>query len=598
MLLANFVDLIRRMDLDAYINPIANDHFTEQIGSCDDRVKVLTGFTGTYGIAVTGKVNMFFTTFQFKEQARNEVKNYEIVEEDSNGFQSNLSGRGLKRIGISSKLITSKEFIKLRDNLNALGITLVAYSNDLLDKVWKEQPRKVFRDIFNLESHKYSEYVDHDYIKLFPEMKISNKKGYNLNVMIPGKGHKEKIARLQNDLGPNEGILISNLSTIGWLTNLRGNDLIYSSAFYAFAYLTKDTLKIFSGKKIDIPGIESYPYNDFYDFLSEIANDKVHISGDVNYYIYSKLSNPVYTEKVELIEHRKTKSETFGFKMSALKDAKALIKLFVWINNTIEPTELEIQEKMIEYKKMNPGYFSESFAPIIASGVNSSKIYHFPGNKKHKRDDILLVDVGSHYMHGTTDITRTVCFGTPTADMIKFYTITLKSLVSAKFLRKHSIKGSELDDAARFYFKKINKDYPTATGHGVGWFSHVHEKVPKMSYENDTLALYNVFTLEPSYFDASMGIRIEDMVLLNSRDGFIFQTNLSYVPLQLNLIDNSMLTENERKMINLYSKKMREFLSPLFKKGSEEMEYLLTNTQKLPKTEQTKDVTGDLFTHT
>jgi Xaa-Pro aminopeptidase len=596
MLLANFIDFIRQMNLDAYITPIANDHFSEIIGSCDDRVKALTGFTGTYGIAVTGKINMFFTTFQFTEKARNEVKNYQIIEEDGNGFHTQLSGKGLQRVGISAKLITSKEFIKIRDQLSALGITLVAYSNDLLDKVWKEQPRKVFNDIFNLESHKYSEYVDYNYIKLFPEMKISESKGYNLDTIIPGVSYLDKIADLQEELGVREGILISNLSTIGWLTNLRGSDLAYSSEFYAFAYLTKDTLKIFSGKKIEMPGIDSYPYNDFYDFLNEIANDKVHISGDVNYFIYSKLMNPTYTEKVELAEERKNSIETFGMKMAALKDAQALIKLFVWINNTTEPTELEIQKKMIALKKKNRGYFSESFAPIIASGINSREIYHAPSDKRHKKDDLLLVDVGSHYMHGTTDITRTVCFGVPTDDMIRFYTITLKSLVNAKYIRKTSIRGSELDDAARLYFKKINKDYPTATGHGIGFFSSVHEKVPKMSYENDTLALYNIFTLEPSYFDAAMGIRIEDMVLLNSQDEFIFQTNLSYVPLQLNLIDNSMLTENERKMINLYSRKMREFLTPLFKKGSEEMRYVITNTEKLPDIEQTKDVDGDLFT--
>lgn len=597
MLLENFLNLIRQFNLDAYINPIANDHFTEIMGSCDDRVKALTGFTGTYGIAITGMHNMFFTTFQFVKKARDEIKNYEVFEEDGNGYHRFLSGRGFRRIGISAKLITSKEFKKLHGRLQALGIELVAFSNDILDKVWKEQPRKVFHDIFNIESHKLSEYVDYNYIKLFPEMKISNSKGYNLNTIVPGVSYVDKISELQEELAENEGILISNLSTIGWLTNLRGSDISFSSAFYAFAYLTKDTLKIFSGKVIDLPGIESYPYNDFYEFLDEIKNEKVFISGDVNYYIYSRLMNPVYTEKIETVESRKNKTETFGFKQSALKDAQAIIKLFVWINNEIEPTELEIQAKLIEFKKQNSGYYSESFAPIIASGINSREIYHDPSDKIHKKDELLLVDVGSHYMHGTTDITRTVCFGKPSADMIRFYTITLKSLVNAKYIRKTEIKGSELDDASRFYFRKINKDYPTATGHGVGFFSHVHEKVPKMSYENDTLALYNVFTLEPSYFDASMGIRIEDMVLLNSRDGFIFQTNLSYVPLHLSLIDNSMLTETERKMINLYSRKMREFLTPLFKDGTEEMGYVITNTEQLPDIEQTKDVDGDLYTH-
>ena len=109
--------------------------------------------------------------------------------------------------------------------------------------------------------------------------------------------------------------------------------------------------------------------------------------------------------------------------------------------------------------------------------------------------------------------------------------------------------------------------------------------------------MHNVFTIEPTYYDANLGIRIEDQVILNESDGFVFQTNLSFVPFQMNMIDNSMLTEAERKLVNLYSRKMLGFLSPLFDKKSPEYKYLVENTQELPNVEQTKDENGEIYNH-
>lgn len=598
MLLQSFLEVIRQFNLDAYMNPIADEHFNEIIGPCDSRVKTLTGYTGTYGTAITGANNAFFTTYQFLEKARTEIKDYQVIEDLPDAMNSWIVSNGIKRIGISSKLMPSKIYKKLYQDLNSAGVELVPFTDDLFDKVWKDKPKRVFNEIFDLQSHKYNEFIDKNYIKQFPEFKINDKAVYDLNTIIPGENYRSKLKRIRQEINEDEGYVIANLSTLGWLTNLRGNDLDFSSAFYSFGYLTKKKFILFTNNKIERKGITSKPYDEFYPFLSTIKEKKIFISGDVNFFIYEKLKNPEYSDLVEIYENLKNKTEIFGFKMSGVQDSKAIIQLLALLeNSTVDFTELEIQDKLIEFKKQNKGYFSESFKPIIASGSNSSKIYHEATNKIHKKDEILLLDVGSHYMYGTTDITRTVCLGEPSPDMIRFYTITLKSLIKAKYIRKNFIQGKELDDAARYFLKKIGKNYITSTGHGVGFFAQVHEKFPKMDYDEDTLAVHNVFTIEPTYYDANLGIRIEDQVILNESDGFVFQTNLSFVPFQMNMIDNSMLTEAERKLVNLYSRKMLGFLSPLFDKKSPEYKYLVENTQELPNVEQTKDENGEIYNH-
>ncbi|WUR04783.1 Xaa-Pro aminopeptidase [Vairimorpha necatrix] len=596
MLLQSFLELIRQQNLDAYINPIRDEHFNEVIGDNDQRVKSLTGYTGTYGSAITGVSNAFFTTMQFLEKARTEIKNFEVVEELPGSMINWITSKGIKRIGVCSKLITSREYKRLHEDLQKVGVTLVPYKDDLFDQVWSDKPKKKFNPIFSLQDIKLSEFIDKKYIAQFKELIINEEKPYNLDTIIPGETYIEKLQRLRKNLKKGEGFILSNMSTISWILNLRGNDLKHSTSFYSFAYFTDNSFTLFTEDYIKMDGITFKPYNSFYDFVKDIKEKKVYISDDVNFYTYSLLKNPEYSEIIENEDAYNNPVEVFGFKMAGIHDAVSIIKLLSMFENSEQDfTELEIKKKLLRLKKKNPGYYSESFEPIIASGINSAKIFHEVSKKIHTKDELLLIDVGSHYYYGTTDITRTVCFGNLTPDMIRFYTVTAKALTKAKSIRKSNIKGKELDEAVRYYFKQMSKDFITATGHGVRHFSNVHENIPKLGYEDDILSQKNVFTLEPFYQDSSLGIRLEDEVLINEDSGFVFQTNLSYVPLQLNLIDNAMLTAKERKMINLYSRKMREFLTPKLKSDALAYKYLLKNTEQLPDVEQTKDVNGDLY---
>ncbi|MGL5900678.1 MAG: M24 family metallopeptidase, partial [Lactobacillaceae bacterium] len=501
MYLVKFLQLIKQMGLDAFMTPVTDEHFSEIIGPSDMRVKTLTGYSGTYGYAIAGKINIFITSVQFVERANKEVKGFTVYD-DGVGIHEYIIQAGIKKIGVNTKTITSFQFLELRDKLKAAGIELVEYDYDLFDKVWYNRPKREFKNIFNLEKIKLSKYIDKNYISLFPELKIDNDINYDLERDVVGEKFESKIKRIRELMDDDEGIIITRLNTLGWLLNLRGSDLDYTPDFYGFGYLTKNEFLVWTGKKIKLRGIENFNYDQFYNYLPKIKEKKVLISGESNYYIFSKLKKPEKTDKLEKLESQKNSVELFGFKNAGIKDAVAIIKLFSWIKNHLPLSEAEIKKKLLELKSANSGYIVESFEPIVAANKNSRLIYHRADETILKENELLMVDTGSHYYHGTTDITRTVCFGEPSEDMKRFYTITLKALVRAKFIRKKNITGNELNKAARHFFQLIGKDYPTDTGHGVGYLSHVHDSLPKIGYREDIMSLYNAFTLEPFYIDS------------------------------------------------------------------------------------------------
>jgi Xaa-Pro aminopeptidase len=612
MILAGLLKLLGTMNLDVYFVPLADEHFNENLAPTDRRVNVLTGFSGTYGMAIAGKVNVFMTSFQFEAIAKKEIQNFSvIIEGDAFDLGTYLQSKGVKTAGINPKLILSKTYKQLEAGLNAKGITLTPIEEDLVDKIWTGKPKKEFKSILSIEKVKMKEFIDVDYIKLFKRLAIGpprilndtskdNKpKSYNLNVSVTGESYKNRIKKIQKKLKEGQGLIVSDLDSIAWMTNLRGHDIDFAPSFFSFMYITKKSVKLFTGYPVTLKGVQVFDYNDFYDFLNTIKEKEILVSGDVNYEIYRSVNKPEYSNIILEEEVQKNNIELFGYKNAGVKDGVALVKLFAWIENNIDTgiTELDIRRKMFKLKAEQKGYFSESFEPLVATGTNSARIYHKATNKVLQKGEILLLDTGTHYFHGTTDLTRTLVFGTPRSDVIKYYTIVLKSLLDAKFIAKKKIRGKDIEELARKYLREIGRDYPTMSGHGVGYFGQVHEKLPKLGFKDDKLRTFNTYTLEPTYFDEEMGIRIEDMVFNNRNKSYFYQTNLTYVPLDLKLIDPDELNDKQLNFLNVYSGRVREFLKPLLKDDKDATAYLIKNTEKLTRSKEYKPTPPKVFTN-
>ena len=266
-----------------------------------------------------------------------------------------------------------------------------------------------------------------------------------------------------------------------------------------------------------------------------------------------------------LLKSIKNKNEIAGFEYTMIQDGIALIKLFVWlrkqINDKIKITEIDVDKKLLFFKEKNNLFNTKSFETISSYGENSAVIHYNPycgNNLNITNNHFYLLDCGSQYTCGTTDITRTFYFGTPTDNHKLYYTLVLKGLInlSSLFFPKKT-SGSQIDVIARQFLWNKLLNYPHGTGHGVGYYSSVHEGPQGISpFNHQELCVDMINTIEPGYYiPGKYGIRIENMVIIKevkeNKNFLQFQT-LTLVPIEYNLIDKNLLTFQEKRWLLLY----------------------------------------------
>ena len=266
----------------------------------------------------------------------------------------------------------------------------------------------------------------------------------------------------------------------------------------------------------------------------------------------------------------KNTTELKGIRSAHLRDGVAMTKFMYWLSKNYKgKTETEIAEKLLSFRKKELNFYSESFATIAGFGKNAAIVhYHAPtkGSAVLKKNNILLLDSGGQYYDGTTDITRTFALGTPSTDMIEKNTLVLKAhiaLATAVFPQKTS--GNELDLIARQSLLKQGLDYEHGTGHGVGYFSNVHEGPASISVHAKNPAPLKagmVTSIEPGYYkENAFGIRIENLYYVKTAKNpkFLNFEVLTLVPLDKKLINKYLLTAEEITWLNEYHKQV--FLS-------------------------------------
>ncbi len=169
------------------------------------------------------------------------------------------------------------------------------------------------------------------------------------------------------------------------------------------------------------------------------------------------------------------------------------------------------------------------------------------------------MDSGGQYLFGTTDVTRTVSLNNKSKYIKKIYTNVLKGHIAvSNFKIKKNSTGSQVDQDGRKFLKKIKLDYPHGTGHGVGYFLNVHEGPHSLS-RNNKINLKNgmIISNEPGFYkEGDFGIRIENLVYIK-RNKF---EELTLAPIEKDLIDKKILSQNEIRWLNKYHKKVEKNL--------------------------------------
>jgi Xaa-Pro aminopeptidase len=223
-------------------------------------------------------------------------------------------------------------------------------------------------------------------------------------------------------------------------------------------------------------------------------------------------------------------------------------------------TELEVVDKLLYFRKQQREFIGESFESIAAADENAAIIHYHPDLKTSRTiDNILLLDSGGQYKHGTTDITRTISIIEPSEEQKLFYTLVLKghiALASAVF--PVGTSGSQLDPLARQFLWKYSEDYNHSTGHGIGYMAHVHEGPMAIARNNDThLRPGMLLSNEPGYYqEGGFGIRLENMMVVEEHSGYLSFETISLVPFDCKFISKELLSPEDINWLRRYNRRI------------------------------------------
>ena len=575
--------LMKDRGFDAYIIPHGDQHNNEYIAEGDERIKFISNFSGSNGIGLlTQDIALMWTDGRYFIQIEKEL--YPGWQMKKMGFEESITEYiakylpNVKTIGMDFSLFTHEKANSMKKQL--AGINFIDDRENLIDTCWG---------------------------KLKP--KYSANKLIILPVEYSGKSvldkYKELDELIQNATGEDGDyrFLINRLDDIAWLLNLRGNDIPYNPLFFSYAlfYKTSDgfSTHLFVNKeKLDTPELTKYcSENKIVLFnYGEILTELEKTTGDIATIIDDKTTNhrmfidiiktkkKIYSSNEDLIENMKyvkNPVEIEGFRKANLKDSVALIKFFAWLEdelvtkNRTDLNEYEIGLKNKKVREEQENFMGESFAPICACGANAAIIHYEQNENLHSdtnKNLILLCDTGAQYKEGTTDITRTVHYGTPTKKEKEMYTRVLLGNLSLERLQfKRGYLLYHLDSVPRSYLHMVGKDYNHATSHGVGHFLNVHE-----GPRGKPLKPGNIITNEPGYYERDhFGIRIENEVLVvEKNENTLGFENLTYLPYERSLIDLDLVSDDFKKYIDDFHKKVFEKLSPYLKDDEKTLDYL------------------------
>ena len=561
--------------LDGFVVPLTDEHMSEYVGSYAQRLAWLTGFQGSAGSAVVlPEEAAIFTDGRYTIQVRQQVSpsewSYQSVPETSVAKWLQENAPSGARIGYDPWLHTSDWVKQATVSLAAKGAELVPVKRNPIDAVWSDRP----------EPSKARLVVQPD--------------------ELAGKNSAEKRHEMADWLHKEgaDAAVLAALDSIAWTFNVRGADVTHTPVALAFALVNSDgTADLFvEGEKIgdDVRahlgnGVRLHERSEFEPYLKGLSGKLVAIDPERSVAaIYQALDEGgarLLSRRDPAILPKAVKNavEVAGHKAAQARDGAAVSRFLRWVETEAPKGELDemiAADKLLSFRENLGGLRDLSFDTISAFGPNGA-LPHYKGtaetNLPFKAGTLYLVDSGGQYQDGTTDITRTVPIGEPTAEMIDRNTRVLQGHIAiATALFPKGTRGSQLDSFARRPLWEAGCDYAHGTGHGVGAFLAVHEGPQRISPVgssqsggDEPLQPGMILSNEPGYYKpGEYGIRIENLVLVVEKDvpgadkevlGF---ETLTFVPIEKKLIDATMLSDRELQWLNEYHAAVLALIGP------------------------------------
>lgn len=410
---------------------------------------------------------------------------------------------------------------------------------------------------------------------------------------LAGEDVDSKISRVVDalDAADADGLLITALDEIAWLLNLRGSDVDYTPVVIAFAYVSEDERVLFiDSEKVTSEvkdhlkkyGVKIKDYDDIEKFLGKISStatvmvDPNRVSDALG---QAMICNKTYmASPVIALKGVKNECQIAGFRQAMLYDGAAMVRMMMWLEKNVANgiTEMDVDRRLQQERAAYASNRGDSFH-MIAGYKDHGAIVHYEATDESAYtlapEGLLLIDTGGQYLEGTTDITRTISLGNPTAAEKHDYTLILKGhLALARAVFPKGTMGVQLDVLARGPLWNEGMTYLHGTGHGVGHFLGCHEGPQSIRMEaNPTpLELGMVTSNEPGiYKTGEYGIRTENLLLCvpacsNEEWGEFYKfESLTLFPYDTTLMDMDMLSREEVKQINDYHAMVCERLRPL-----------------------------------
>ena len=558
--IAQLRDVLAHEKLDGFLVPLADEYMNEYVPEVAQRLTWLTGFTGSSGFVVVLKDKAaFFTDGRYTIQAALQVNEqvYELRHYTKTPMHEYLAAhiKDGDKIAYDPWLHTRPGLDRIKTALSKNKAKLICVDKNLVDCIWQNKPAAPNAEIFA-----------HD-MKYAGETSASK---------------RTRLAKELQSLGMDAAV-ITTPPSIAWLLNVRGADventplplsyaILYNTAAVDW-FVNPSKLKPETRSKLAADAA-FYTPDDFGAVIKQLGSKKAKVRVDVQHTparVIDMLEDAgaiidAGVDVCDLPKSCKNKDELAGIKAAHIRDGLALTKFLCWLAaqkpGTI--TEIQSEEKLLEFRKTAPGFLYPSFPSISGAGPNGAIVHYratAQSNRTLKANELYLIDSGGQYFDGTTDVTRTLAIGVPSAAMKTHYTLVLKGHIGlAMAVFPQGTHGGQLDILARQHLWAAGLDYDHGTGHGVGAFLGVHEGPQSISGRSTVpLRAGMVISNEPGYYlTDAYGIRIENLVFVKESDKqldgkpmFEFET-LTLAPMDLNCVDVGLLTALEKAWLNDY----------------------------------------------
>lgn len=579
--------LMKERGMDAYMIPTADFHESEYVGEHFKCREYMTGFTGSAGTAlITMDEACLWVDGRYYVQAAAQLKDSTVTmmkmgQEGVPSLGAYLEDKMPEGgcLGFDGRVVNAAEGLALEEMLRERGAR-ISYGEDLAGMIWQERPE------------------------------LSAEPAWVLDERYAGKSALDKIADVREAMEKVHASVhvLTSLDDIAWLLNIRGNDILYNPVVLSYALVTMDQLYLFVNSSVlegkaypyledekgisvreylERTGVTVMPYDGVYDMVEGLKNEKVLLEKcRVNYAVYRLIdgSNKVIDRINPTASMKAVKNdvEIENEKRAHIKDGVAMTKFIYWLKkNTgrIPMDEISVSDYLGKLRMDQEGCIGLSFATISAYGAHGAMCHYSATPESSiplEPRGLYLIDSGGQYYEGTTDITRTIAMGPVTDEEKEHFTLVLMSMLrlgDVKFL--HGCRGLSLDYAAREPLWRRGLNYEHGTGHGVSYLSSVHERpngirfkmVPERQ-DNAVMEAGMITSDEPGvYIEGSHGIRTENLVLCvedekNEYGQFLRFEYLTYVPIDLEVIDREIMSERDVELLNRYHEQVYEKISP------------------------------------